>query len=91
MAQVLAIAEQSFIQVRGHFESLAWLLPGHKISLNKRGNEISDGVEFAFIRTGVNNDPDSWSTDTRQLSGGQRTLLSLAFMIAVCAHHHQRL
>ncbi|KAK9789058.1 hypothetical protein WJX73_008771 [Symbiochloris irregularis] len=88
--RVLAANEAAFQIVKQHLESLAWLLPGHKISLAKRGKHVSDGVEFTFVRSCNSADLESrqaaggepWSMDTGQLSGGQRTMLSLIFLIA---------
>ena len=86
--------EVAYEGVQQHLQGLSWLLPGHQLTLIKRGAQVSDGVMFKFARTSCSPDGEAglgddmhleWSTDTGQLSGGQRTLLSLAFMVAVSA------
>lgn len=98
--QVMEVNEEACRQICRHMHALSWLLPGHSITLHKRGQLAADGVELAFKRsTAAQADPnimhtrssdaeqepghDKWITDTVQLSGGQRTLLCLALMVAV--------
>ena len=99
--QVLQANEEAFNRVTHHLQTLSWLLPGYAVTLAKREGHVSNGVEFRFARShaelvGTAGDDDDsmaddtvqWSADTAQLSGGQRTLLCLAFMVAVSMQLH---
>eukprot|EP00798_Chlamydomonas_sp_ICE-L_P030713 gene30713-35741_t len=93
--QVLATNEVVLEVVNERFHDLcALLLPSMRFQLVKLpGQCASQGLRIQFQRLNLLGGKDSteedWSSSLEQLSGGQRTLISLALLLAV-AQHGQR-
>ncbi|KAH7425930.1 hypothetical protein KP509_11G078100 [Ceratopteris richardii] len=64
-------------------EICSYLLPNKLVSLIKVGDYVEDGVRFAFSNQSSKMSANEWKTKLEELSGGQKTLLSLAFLLAV--------
>lgn len=78
--------EVVFQKVRHAFsEACDYLLPNKSVNIIKVGKHVEGGVKFTFSNRsqGSTNIPTEWKTNLEELSGGQRTLLSLAFLLTV--------
>ncbi|KAI5079735.1 hypothetical protein GOP47_0005214 [Adiantum capillus-veneris] len=66
-------------------ETCEFLLPNKLVKLIKVGTHVEDGVKFTFANqsSGAKTASNKWKTSLGELSGGQRTLLSLAFLLTV--------
>ena len=75
------------------------LLPAHAVDLVKTGGTAADGVQFCFAAPAAARSGHSEATGQTalgRLSGGERTLVSLALLLAVslaaspCAAHYAK-
>ncbi|KAK9843744.1 hypothetical protein WJX81_004731 [Elliptochloris bilobata] len=85
-AQVVWANERAFVAIRSQFKALVeGLLPAHEVDLIKTSDTAAKGVQFCVASSaaagGSRRDPLG-QTALGQLSGGERTLVSLALMLA---------
>ena len=84
--QVVLGNDAAFKSVRIVFESLmAELMPGKRISLALCAEHAHEGVQLR-LHSGAGAVPGDTasSASLQELSGGQRTLVALALILAVC-------
>ena len=84
--QVVLGNDATFKSVRTVFESLtAELMPAKRISLALVAEHAHEGVQLRLHSgAGVEAAGAAGSSSLQELSGGQRTLVALALILAVC-------
>eukprot|EP00249_Psilotum_nudum_P004056 c17581_g1_i2 orf=171-1871(-) len=78
--------EEIFQKTRESFiECCKFLVPNKHVDLIKIGQHVEDGVQFSFcnVTHGSAGSSKEWKANLSELSGGQRTLISLAFVLMV--------
>jgi hypothetical protein len=76
MLQAQGANELMFTRIRCIFDQLvAGTVPAHTVTLCKVGSSVHEGATFVL---------DSRAADLSSLSGGQRSLVSLCLVVAVC-------
>ncbi|XP_057851867.2 uncharacterized protein LOC131062169 isoform X2 [Cryptomeria japonica] len=78
--------EAAYQEIRQSFvECCKMFFPTKGIDLIKSGQLVEDGVKISFCnnKEGSKDDSDGWKSNLEELSGGQRTILSLAFILMV--------
>lgn len=87
MLQVEQANELAFEAIQTHFRALLrGLLPAHAVDLVKTGAMAADGVQFCLTSHAAPADSEHErpaQMALEQLSGGERTLVALALMLAV--------
>ncbi len=89
--QVEQANERAFEAIRSEFQALLrGLLPAHGLDLVRAGRTAAEGVQFCLTRGGAAAAPGAGleppgpvQTALGRLSGGERTLVALALMLAV--------
>jgi len=89
--QVEQANERAFEAIRSEFQALLrGLLPAHGLDLVRAGRTADEGVQFCLTRGGAAAAPGAGleppgpvQTALGRLSGGERTLVALALMLAV--------
>ncbi len=89
--QVEQANERAFEAIRSEFQALLrGLLPAHSLDLVRAGRTAAQGVQFRLGRGGAAaaagaglEQPGPAQTALGRLSGGERTLVALALMLAV--------
>ncbi|CAI5472886.1 unnamed protein product [Closterium sp. Yama58-4] len=84
-SKVLMVNRDTYTRVKSSFKNLCChLLPNKSVNLIQLGETVEDGIRIAFCNSPASEDSaPSWNTNLSQLSGGQRTLLSVALVLAI--------
>ncbi|KAH9311267.1 hypothetical protein KI387_026302, partial [Taxus chinensis] len=82
--------EAAYQEIRQSFvDCCEMFFPTKGIDLIKSGQLVEDGIKISFCnnKEGSKGDSHGWKSNLEELSGGQRTVLSLAFilMVAKCS------
>lgn len=81
---VISINDAVFAHAAAAFSSaMAAALPTFQFRVQAVGASASDGVQVSFCKVEAESSQDkAWSTNLGELSGGQRSLCALAFLLA---------
>ncbi|GJP29992.1 hypothetical protein CLOM_g22019 [Closterium sp. NIES-68] len=84
-SKVVMVNKDTYDRVKSSFQNLCQhLLPNKSVNLIQLGETVEDGIKIAFSNSQAPDDSAmSWNTNLNQLSGGQRTLLSVALVLAI--------
>ncbi|KAK9851659.1 hypothetical protein WJX84_005821 [Apatococcus fuscideae] len=78
---VLHANQDTFARIQTEFKAITHgLLPGLELTLEQVGEAVHQGVVFSFSRNG-----QEWQQGLTQLSGGQRSIVSLALIISAAS------
>jgi len=82
--------ETTYKEIRQSFvDCCKVFLPTKRVDLIKIGQFVEDGIKFSFSNSKAGSEGvfEEWKSNLEELSGGQRTVLSLAFilMVAKCS------